>query len=103
IELVNVGIKRLNFPEQSKEAVFARMRAERERMARRYIAEGEEIATKIRAEADREKERILASAYKEAERIKEVTQLQREFTIKHYPATQSFTKYCGLWRLTKSN
>lgn len=70
IELVDVGIKRLNFPEQSKEAVFARMRAERERMARRYIAEGEEIAMKIRAEADREKERILANAYKEAERIK---------------------------------
>ncbi|MFA0746659.1 protease modulator HflC [Fervidibacter sp.] len=49
VELVDVGVKRLNFPEQSKEAVFARMRAERERIAKRYIAEGEEIAAKIKA------------------------------------------------------
>jgi membrane protease subunit HflC len=70
IELVDVRLKRLNFPEQNKEAVFARMRAERERIAKRYLAEGEEIATRIKAEADREKERILADAYRQAERIK---------------------------------
>ncbi|GBC99827.1 Modulator of FtsH protease HflC [bacterium HR17] len=70
IDIVDVRIKRLNFPEQNKEAVFARMRAERERIAKRYLAEGEEIATRIKAEADRERERILAEAYREAERIK---------------------------------
>ncbi len=45
IDFVDIRLKRLNFPEQNKEAVFARMRAERERMAKRYLAEGEEIAT----------------------------------------------------------
>lgn len=70
IDIVDVRIKRLNFPEQNKEAVFARMRAERERIAKRYLAEGEEIATRIKAEADRERERILAEAYREAERIR---------------------------------
>lgn len=70
IDIVDVRIKRLNFPEQNKEAVFARMRAERERIAKRYLAEGEEIATRIKSEAERERERILAEAYKEAERIK---------------------------------
>lgn len=70
IDIVDVRVKRLNFPEQNKEAVFARMRAERERIAKQYLAEGEEIATRIKAEADREKERILAEAYREAERIK---------------------------------
>ncbi|MFN3420732.1 MAG: protease modulator HflC [Armatimonadota bacterium] len=70
IDIIDVRIKRLNFPEQNKEAVFARMRAERERIAKRYLAEGEEIATRIRAEADRERERILAEAYREAERIR---------------------------------
>ncbi|MCS7192934.1 MAG: protease modulator HflC [Armatimonadetes bacterium] len=70
IEIVDVRIKRLNFPEQNKEAVFARMRTERERIAKRYLAEGEEIATRIKSEADRERERILAEAYREAERIK---------------------------------
>ncbi len=70
IDIVDVRIKRLNFPERNKEAVFARMRAERERIAKRYLAEGEEIATRIKAEADRERERILAEAYREAERIR---------------------------------
>ncbi|MCS7187013.1 MAG: protease modulator HflC [Armatimonadetes bacterium] len=70
IDIVDVRIKRLNFPEQNKEAVFARMRAERERIAKRYLAEGEEIAARIKSEADRERERILAEAYREAERIK---------------------------------
>jgi len=40
IELVDVRLKRLLFPEQNREAVFARMRAERERIAQRYLAEG---------------------------------------------------------------
>lgn len=70
IEVVDVRIKRLNLPEQNKQSVYARMRAERERIARQYRAEGEEQALRIRAEADRQKEEILSSAYKEAEKIK---------------------------------
>ena len=70
IEVVDVRIKRLNLPEQNKQSVFARMRAERERIARQYRAEGEEQALKIRADADRQKEEILSSAYRDAEKIK---------------------------------
>ena len=70
IEVVEVRIKRLLFPEQNKQAVFARMRAERQRMAKKYRAEGMEMATKIRAEAEAEATRILAEAQREAERIK---------------------------------
>lgn len=70
IDVVEVRIKRLNLPEQNKEAVFARMRAERERIAKQYRAEGEEAALRIKSEADREKERILSEAYRDAERIK---------------------------------
>lgn len=70
IEVVDVRIKRLNLPEQNKQSVFARMRAERERIARQYRAEGEEQALKIRAEADRQKEEILSTAYREAEKVK---------------------------------
>jgi membrane protease subunit HflC len=70
IDVVDVRIKRLNLPEQNKEAVFARMRAERERIAKQYRAEGEEAALRIKSEADREKERILSEAYRDAERIK---------------------------------
>ncbi len=70
IRVVDVRIKRLNLPEQNKQSVYARMRAERERIARQYRAEGEEQALRIRAEADRKKEEILAKAYKEAETTK---------------------------------
>src|SRR6266853_2923545 len=42
INVVDVRIKRLNLPEQNKQSVYARMRAERERIARQYRAEGEE-------------------------------------------------------------
>ena len=63
-------LKRLNLPEQNKQSVYARMRAERERIARQYRAEGEEQALRIRAEADRKREEILAKAYKEAETTK---------------------------------
>ncbi len=61
INVVDVRIKRLNLPEQNKQSVYARMRAERERIARQYRAEGEEQALSIRADADRQKEEILRS------------------------------------------
>ena len=70
IRVVDVRIKRLNLPEQNKQSVFARMRAERERIAMQYRAEGEEQALVIRANADREKEEVLSAAYKEAETIR---------------------------------
>jgi membrane protease subunit HflC len=70
INVVDVRIKRLNLPEQNKQSVYARMRAERERIARQYRAEGEEQALSIRAYADRQKEEILSVAYKQAENIK---------------------------------
>src|SRR5271157_5256334 len=70
IHVVDVHVKRLNLPEQNKQSVFARMRAERERIAMQYRAEGEEQALTIRANADREKEEILSAAYKEAEKTR---------------------------------
>jgi modulator of FtsH protease HflC len=70
INVVDVRIKRINLPEQNKQSVYARMRAERERIARKYRAEGEEQALGIRADADRQKAETLSVAYKEAETIR---------------------------------
>jgi membrane protease subunit HflC len=70
INVVDVRIKRLNLPEQNKQSVYARMRAERERIARQYRAEGEEQALSIRAGADRQKAEILSAAYREAEKTR---------------------------------
>jgi membrane protease subunit HflC len=70
IEIVDVRIKRLNLPEQNKQSVYARMRAERQRIARQYRAEGEEQALRIRADADRQRDEILSAAYREAEKTR---------------------------------
>jgi len=70
IEVAEVRMKRLAFPEQNKQSVFDRMRAERGRTAKHYRSEGEEEAIAIRAEADRERQEILATAYQEAEGIR---------------------------------
>lgn len=67
VEIVDVRIKRADLPKQNEEAVFQRMKAERERQARQYRSEGEEEATKIRAEADKERALILAEAEKKAQ------------------------------------
>jgi membrane protease subunit HflC len=46
------------------------MRAERERIARKYRSEGAEEAAKIRAQADKEKQILLSKAREKAEIIK---------------------------------
>lgn len=70
IEVIDVRLRRINLPEENKESVFARMRAERARIARQYRAQGTQEATRIKAEADRAKTEILARAYEQAEKIK---------------------------------
>ncbi len=67
IEVVQVGIRRLAYPSIVAEAVYNRMRSEREKEARKYRAEGQEEATMIKARADREVKEILAESYKKAE------------------------------------
>jgi membrane protease subunit HflC len=70
IQVIDVKMKRLNFPDENKPSVFARMWAERERIAKKYRSEGQERAAKIKAEAKKQKEIILSEAYREAEKIK---------------------------------
>ncbi len=70
IEVVDVRIKRADLPPENEKAVFERMRAEREREAKRYRSEGEERALAIRAEANKEKTILLSEATRKAEVLK---------------------------------
>lgn len=70
IEIVDVRIKRADLPKENENAVFDRMMAERQRMAKQFRSEGEEEAVKIRAETDKDREIILADAYKMAQEIR---------------------------------
>ncbi|RPH62535.1 MAG: protease modulator HflC [Chloroflexi bacterium] len=67
ITLLDVRIRRIDLPTEVQASVFARMQAERDRIAKRYRAEGEEKALAIRAAADKEREIILATAYSKSQ------------------------------------
>ncbi len=70
IEVIQVGIRRIAYPAVVAQAVYNRMRSEREKEAIKFRAEGREEATKVRAGADRESAEILAEAYRQAEILK---------------------------------
>lgn len=70
IEIVDVRIKRADLPKEVQESVFARMRAERDRVAKQYRSEGEEEAAKIRADTDKEKTILLAKAYETSQKAR---------------------------------
>lgn len=66
IEVVDVRIKQINLPTEVYDAIFQRMRAEREAVARRHRSQGQEEAEKLRATADYEVTRTLAEAERQA-------------------------------------
>ena len=70
IEVIDVRIKRADLPAEVAHSVYARMKAERQRKAKKYRSEGEEEAVKIRATTDKEKTILLAESYRQAEKLK---------------------------------
>jgi len=70
IELVDFRFKRINYVEEVQRDVFARMIAERNRVAERYRSEGEGEAARIGGEKERDLQRIQSVAYREAQEIR---------------------------------
>ncbi|NQW21921.1 MAG: protease modulator HflC [SAR202 cluster bacterium] len=69
-EVIDIRIKRADFPVEVAGRIFERMRSDREKISRRLRAEGEEEARTRRAAADREVEVILAVADRDANRLR---------------------------------
>lgn len=67
VTVVDVQIKRADLPAENSQAVYERMRTEREREAQEARSEGSKEADRIRAEADRDKTIILAEATRDSE------------------------------------
>ena len=67
IDVIDVRIRHADLPQANSEAIFQRMRSERDREAKQARAEGAEIAQRIRAQAERERTVILAEAQKTAQ------------------------------------
>lgn len=67
VEIVDVRVKKIDLPDEVREPVYSRMRAEREREAREHRAKGKEQSERIRADADRQQTIIKANAYRDSE------------------------------------
>jgi len=70
INVVDVRIRRADLPEENSQAIFARMKSEREQQAAQYRGEGAEAAQSVRANAERERTVILAEAQRDAQRVR---------------------------------
>jgi len=70
IEVKDIRVKRIDFPPEASQSVFARMAADREKEAREYRSQGKEQAEVIGADADRQRAVLEANAYRDAERIR---------------------------------
>ena len=70
IIIVDVRIKRADFPLSIAESVFARMNAERSRVANQERAEGERTKLEIQSDADRQVAEIVAEARRESLEIR---------------------------------
>jgi len=67
INVVDVRIRHADLPEENSQAIYDRMKTERQREAKELRAQGAEVAQRIRSRADREKVVILAEARRQAQ------------------------------------
>ena len=70
IEIIDVRLRRADYPEATSQNIFNRMKSEREREAKEFRATGEEEAQKIRADAEKTRTVIVAEAKKEAQQVR---------------------------------
>jgi membrane protease subunit HflC len=67
VKVVDVRIRHADLPQANSDAIYQRMKKERQREASEYRAEGDETAQRIRARAEREVTVIKAEATRESE------------------------------------
>jgi modulator of FtsH protease HflC len=70
IEVVNIRIKRIDFPSDINTRVYERMESERQREAKELRAQGAEAAERITSDADKQRVIILAQSQQKAEEIR---------------------------------
>ena len=70
IELLDFQVKRINYVEQVRTDVYARMISERQRIAEEYRSEGAGEAARIIGSKDRDLKEITSEAYRQAQEIK---------------------------------
>ena len=67
LELIDIRVKQVEFPDEVRNSVYAQMREERKRVAAERRAQGREIAEQRKATADKERTIILADAFRDGQ------------------------------------
>jgi len=67
LDVVDVRIRRADLPEANANAIYERMKTEREREAKEFRAQGDEIAQRIRARAERERTVLIAESQRQSQ------------------------------------
>lgn len=94
IDIVDVRIRRSDLPDETSQAVYERMKSEREREAAEFRAQGYEQAQRIRATADREATVIRAEATRESETLRGEGDAQRTVILSEaYGRSPSFFEF----------
>ena len=70
MEIVEVRVRRADYPDETRSNIENRMKSEREREAKEFRARGFEMAEGIRADAGKQKIVLLAEAQKKAETLR---------------------------------
>ena len=70
IKIIDVRLRRADYPTATSQNIFNRMKSEREREAKEFRATGEEEAQKIRADAEKTRTVILSEAQRESQEIR---------------------------------
>ena len=94
IEVVDVRVKKVDYPERVSNSVYLRMRAEREREARDFRSKGHEASERIQADADRQRSVLLAEAYRDSEIVRgEGDARATEIYAEAYGKNEEFYKF----------
>ncbi len=104
IELLDLRLKRINYVEEVQQDVFARMIAERQRIAEEFRSEGQGEAARIGGERERDLAQIQSEAYRTAEELRgvadaEATQIYAD-AYNRDPDFYAFTKSMETYELT---
>jgi membrane protease subunit HflC len=96
IEVLDLRLKRINYVEEVQQDVFARMIAERQRVAEQFRSEGQGESARINGERELELAQIQSEAYRQAEELRgnadaEATRIYAE-AYNRDPEFYAFTK-----------
>ena len=97
IELLDLRLKRINYVEEVQQDVFARMIAERQRIAEEFRSEGQGEAARIGGERERDLAQIQSEAYRTAEELRGVADAEATTIY-----AEAYNRDPGFYEFTKS-